>query len=49
MPGPVLGLRPHVEHDDVAPRQPLVKICGGKLLDPVRTSGNVAVTRRGSA
>ena len=35
MPRPVLGLRPHVEHDHVAPRQPLLKLRGGNLLDPV--------------
>ena len=35
MPGPVLGLGTDVEHDHLAARQPLLKLGGGDLLDPV--------------
>ena len=35
MPGPVLGLGAHVEHDHLAARQPLLELGGGDLLDPV--------------
>ena len=38
MPGPVLQLRPHIEHDDVAPRESLLQLSGRDLLDAVPLS-----------
>ena len=35
VPRPVLGLGPHVKHDHISPRQPLLKLLGGNMLDPV--------------
>ena len=35
VPRLVFGFRAHVEHDHVSPRQPLLKLRGGNMLDPV--------------
>src|SRR5512144_2588603 len=33
MPGPILGLRPDIEHDDVAARQPLLELRSRKVIN----------------